>query len=72
MAEKWTVNGVDDEELGDALREECLTKTLFRLKTDDPDDYRQLEDIAYSKELAETLKAKHGDSLIEIINERFI
>lgn len=54
-----------------AFCKECQTKTLFRLKSDKPEDYRVLE-IPYSQELKETLEHHHGDNLAEIINERFL
>ncbi len=51
-------------------RRECRTKTLFTIKGD-PDHLWQVA-RPYTPDLAVKLRAKHGDALQEIINERYL
>lgn len=65
----YFVNELCDEyELKKKLKRECRTKTLFKLKGDKPDAHWVVK-APYSTELAARLRAKHGDNLVEIINE---
>lgn len=48
----------------------CSTKTVFRLKGDKPGEYRTIK-ANYSLKVAEHLREKHGESLEEILNERY-
>ena len=50
------------------MRKQCKTKTLFRLKHDDPDVYCILN-VAFTPLIAGHLRSRHGDNLAEIINE---
>lgn len=52
------------------LRRQCRTKTLFRLRSDGPDNYRIVKK-KYSAELEDWIRKRHGDDVIEIINTRF-
>ena len=54
-----------------AFKRQCKTKTLFRLKTDKPNEYH-VHKQAYSPKIAEGLRKHFGDQLLEIINERFL
>ena len=46
----------------------CKTKTLFRLKGQKPEEYYEMK-VAFTSQVAENLRRKHGDNLAEIINE---
>lgn len=50
------------------LKRQCQTKTLFRLKGDKPDAHWIVK-APYTPALAARIRAKHGDNLVEIINE---
>jgi len=68
-ADDIITNLVCEYELAKAFARKCKTKTLFRLKGDKPDEYRELK-VAYSLAVADQLRRKYGDQLVEIINER--
>lgn len=52
-------------------RTRCKTKTLFRLKEDGENAYRQIK-TPYSPEFAKGIRTKFADTLVEIINERYL
>jgi len=49
----------------------CKTKTLFRLEGQEKGVYYEIK-IPYSTQVKLKLQEKHGDKLVEIINERFV
>ncbi len=48
----------------------CKTKTVYLLK-DSPDSLWSIK-YKYCKKIADKLRVKHGENLVEIINERYI
>lgn len=52
------------------LRKDCKKKTLFRLKGDKSDQYWTVK-VAFSPLVKVRLQERHGDDLVEIINERY-
>ena len=52
------------------LKRLCAKSTLFRVKGDQKDECRTVK-APYSEKVKEFLKKKYGDSLEEIVNERF-
>ena len=51
------------------MKRKCRTQTLIRLKGDKPDEYRAIK-AAFTPAVAEQIRRKYGDRLLEIINER--
>ncbi len=68
-ADLLIVNLVDAELEARSWRRRCKTKTCFRLKGDPPEAYMVIN-TPFSPELKAKIVAKHGDRLLEIINER--
>lgn len=62
---------VDEYQEDRTLRRWCKGKTVFRLRADSADTYRTLTK-PYSAAAAAHLRAKHGELLEEIVNERFV
>ncbi len=60
---------VCDLEVRKTLKRKCRTQTLIRLKGDKPDEYRAIK-AAFTPAVAEQIRRKYGDRLVEIINER--
>jgi hypothetical protein len=54
-----------------AFKRQCKTKTLFRLKTDKPNEYHVSKQV-FTAKIAEGMRKHYGDQLLEIINERFL
>jgi hypothetical protein len=54
-----------------ALRRLCTTKLVFRLRGDEPGEWRTLR-APYRPAIAAALRAERGDALEEIANERFL
>ncbi len=50
------------------LKKTCKTKTVFRLKGQEDGDYYEMKAI-YSPQIAQEIRQKYGDTLLEIINE---
>ena len=61
---------VDAHETDKRLRRLCAKKTVYRLKTDQPEEIWTIP-YPFSPTVKAGLQAKHGDQLEEIINERF-
>jgi len=68
-ADDVIVDLICELEVRKALKRKCRTQTLIRLKGDKPDEYRALK-VAFTPAVAEQLRRKYGDQLVEIINER--
>lgn len=62
---------VDDHESDKKLRRLCAKKTVYRLKSDTPEELWTIPH-PFDLEMKAGLQAKHGDQLAEIINERFL
>ena len=60
---------VCEHEIRKMFTRKCKTQTLFRLKGDKPDEYRAIK-AAFTPAVAEQIRRKYGDQLLEIINER--
>ena len=66
----WVIKDlVCEHETRKAFARKCKTQTLFRLKGDKPDEYRAIK-AAFTPAVAEQIRRKYGDQLLEIINER--
>lgn len=59
-----------EHELNQIFKRACKTKTLFRLKGDLPQQYREVKCV-YTLAVKRTLVDKFKDELVEIINERY-
>jgi hypothetical protein len=68
-ADDVLVELVGELEVRKALKRKCRTQTLIRLKGDKPEEYRAIK-VAYTSAVAEEIRRKYGDRLLEIINER--
>lgn len=53
------------------IERQCKTKTLFRLKNDDPDTYWTMKN-PFDSRVAAHLRAKHGANLDCILNEELV
>ena len=54
------------------FKAKCKKSTLIRLTTDNEGEYQIYKNVAYTPAIADQLRKKHGDTLTEIINERYI
>jgi hypothetical protein len=63
------VDLIGELEVRKTLKRKCRTQTLIRLKGDKPDEYRAIK-VAFTPAVAEQIRRKYGDQLVEIINER--
>jgi len=54
------------------FKAKCKKSTLIRLTTDNEGEYQIYRNVAYTPAIADQLRKKHGDTLTEIINERYI
>jgi len=68
-ADDIIVDLVCELEARKALKRKCRTQTLIRLKGDKLEEYRIIK-VAFSPAVAEQVRRKYGDRLLEIINER--
>jgi len=68
-ADDVIVDLICELEVRKALKRKCRTQTLIRLKGDKPDEYRALK-VAFTPAVAEQVRKRYGDRLLEIINER--
>lgn len=62
---------VEAFEIDKMFKRKCKTKTLFRLKGDKPDEYH-IYAKPFTAVLADGMRKHYGDTLLEIINERFL
>ena len=62
---------VGEKEEYDSFKRKCKTKTLYTLKSDQPNQYWIMNHI-YDERVKAHLQKKHGSELVEIINERYI
>jgi hypothetical protein len=62
---------VDEFEEAKQMKRWCAKKTVVRLKTHKPEQYL-INPMPYTAAFAEKLRAKHGEQLVEIVNERFV
>lgn len=68
----WFITALVDQcEKDQKFKRQCKTHTLFRLTDDKEGQYWTLKAV-YSPTVREHLQKKHGDKLVEIINERFV
>lgn len=63
-------NLADDLDVEAKLKRQCKTKTLFRLKGEEPEAYR-VSNQPFSKAVKDVFIKKYGDQIVEFINERF-
>jgi hypothetical protein len=61
---------VDAYENGKRFTRLCKTSTLFRLKGDNEGEYRSYKH-PYSDVMEKMLREKYGDTIIEILNEKY-
>jgi hypothetical protein len=61
---------LDEYETNKKFKRECKKKTLYRLKTDTPDQYWTMK-MEFSQKVKDHLIKKHADNLLEIINEKY-
>ena len=67
-ADDVIVDLICELEVRKAFKRKCRTQTLIRLKGDKPDEYRALK-VAFTPAVAEQIRRKYGDQLVEVINE---
>jgi hypothetical protein len=68
-ADDVIVDLICEPEVRKTLKRKCRTQTLIRLKGDKPDEYRAIK-AAFTPAVAEQIRRKYGDRLLEIVNER--
>ena len=68
-ADDVIVEMVCELELRRTFKKKCKTQTIIRLKGDKPEEYRAIK-VAYTPAVAEEIRRKYGERLLEIINER--
>ena len=68
-ADDVIVDLICELEVRKKLKRKCRTQTLIRLKGDKPDEYRAIK-VPFTPAVAEQIRRKYGDQLVEIINER--
>ena len=61
----------DTHEQDQRFKRQCRTKTLIVLKSNEPDQYT-IYKRSFDAEFKALLEKKHGEDLVEIINERFL
>ena len=62
---------VAEADLEKRLRRLCRTKTVAKLTTD-PEGQHSVWAQAYTPAFGDSLRARHGDDLVEIVNERLV
>jgi hypothetical protein len=62
---------VDDFLTTKQIKVWCRTKTVVRFKSDGEGEFSTFKS-KYSPKVKEALKAKYGDQIVEIVNERFV
>ena len=71
--ELWIGGELLRVELEKVTKRKCARNTLFRLVGDGADEYRTFQPARkYTPAFAAQLREKHGENLLEILNERFI
>ena len=72
-SELWVGQELDRINLEKTLQRKCARNTLIRMVGDLDTEFRSFKPARkYSPAFAAQLREKHGDKLIEILNERFI
>jgi len=61
---------IDQWETNKRIKRKVKTHTLFRLREDPPTTYRTMR-IPFSEHVRQMILTKHGESVTEIINDRF-
>lgn len=68
----WYLYGLIDKwEQEKTFKRWCKTQTVFQLKGDAEGEYRTVK-MPYSPQIVKAIKAKYGNELTEILNERFV
>ena len=72
-AELWVGQELDRINLEKTLQRKCSRNTLIRMVGDSDTEFRSFKPARkYSPAFAAQLRERHGENLLEILNERFI